>query len=210
LRIISGYARGLKLIGPHDQTIRPTSDRAREALFNIIGNRIRQALVLDLFAGTGAFGLEALSRGARQVTFVDSSPNALLLIKKNLQLLQKMTTFNHTESTEEEGALSFSDRKPATVIKYDLIRESFYVNNGRKDLPPSFDLIFLDPPYTKGLSLQTLTYLDKSPLLAKHGLLVAEDRSKAELPEAFNTFALVDKRRYGKTGFWLYSTSESR
>jgi 16S rRNA (guanine966-N2)-methyltransferase len=210
LRIISGYARGLKLTSPPDQAIRPTSDRAREALFNIIGNRIRQALVLDLFAGTGAFGLEALSRGARQVIFVDNNPIALLLIKKNLQLLQKMTVSNQEESTEEEETSPFSSQKPAAVIKYDLRRASFYINNERKNLPSCFDLIFLDPPYAKGLSLQTLSFLDNSPLLAKHGLLVAEDRAETELPEAFNTLKMVDRRRYGETGFWLYSISESR
>jgi 16S rRNA (guanine966-N2)-methyltransferase len=209
LRIISGYARGLKLNGPHGKTIRPTSDRAREALFNIIGNRIRQASVLDLFAGTGAFGLEALSRGARQVTFVDNNPDALLLLKKNLLLLQKMTAFNQSESIEKEDMLSLSSRKKADIIRYDLRRESFYINNERKDLPSCFNLIFLDPPYTKGLSLQTLSYLDKYSFLAKHGLLVAEDRSDTELPEAFTTLTIVDKRRYGETGFWFYSRLEA-
>ena len=207
MRIISGYARGLKLKGPHGQAIRPTSDRAREALFNIIGNRVRNALVLDLFAGTGALGLEALSRGARHVTFVDNDPNALLLIKKNLQIVEKMAA---SEQMKTDGALPYFPQKPVTVIKYDLRRESFFLNKARTDHPPFFDLIFLDPPYEKGLSLQTLTYLDQNAFLTEHGLLIAEDRAGVELPDSFSTLTIMDKRRYGDTGFWFYCTSSSR
>jgi 16S rRNA (guanine966-N2)-methyltransferase len=195
LRIISGYARGLRLKSPQGQAIRPTSDRAREALFNIIDHRIQDALVLDLFAGTGAFGIEALSRGARQSTFVDNSPNAIILIKKNLQLFQK---------TLPNRIVSHSLPQPASVIKYDLRRESFFINNAGKSTPPFFDLIFLDPPYEKGLSLQTLTFLDKSDFLAESGLLIAEERSEVELPDSLSTLAMVDRRKYGDTGFWFY------
>jgi 16S rRNA (guanine966-N2)-methyltransferase len=209
LRIISGSARGLKLKGPHGQAIRPTSDRAREALFNIIGSRVQDALVLDLFAGTGALGLEALSRGARHVTFVDNSPDALVLIKNNLQLFQKIATSKQGESTPAEGGLSLSSRKPASVIKCDLRKELCFINKERKVLPSCFDLIFLDPPYAKELSLQTLTYLDKSAFLAEQGLLVVEDHAEVELPEAFSTLIIVDKRRYGDTGFWFYCISKS-
>jgi 16S rRNA (guanine966-N2)-methyltransferase len=207
LRIISGYARGLKLIGPLDQTIRPTSDRAREALFSIIGNRIQQAVVLDLFAGTGAFGLEALSRGAKRVVFVDNYPKALLLIKNNLQLLLKSAVSHPLDSNQYTPKYSAEYEMPGAVIKYDLRKERFFDNNPL--LPLNFDIIFLDPPYTKGLSLQTLSYIDNSFLLAKHGLLVAEDRAETELPETFNTFTLIDKRKYGETGFWFFSVCQS-
>jgi 16S rRNA (guanine966-N2)-methyltransferase len=207
LRIISGYAKGLKLKGPHGQAIRPTSDRAREALFNIIGSRVRNASVLDLFAGTGALGLEAFSRGAGHVTFVDNDPSALLLIKKNLQIVEKMAASEHMRS---DGALPYCSHKPVTVIKYDLRRESFFLNKARTDHPLFFDLIFLDPPYEKGLSLQTLTYLDQNPILTEHGLLIAEDRAGVELPDSFSTLTIMDKRKYGDTGFWFYCTSSSQ
>jgi 16S rRNA (guanine966-N2)-methyltransferase len=203
LRIISGYARGLKLKGPHGQAIRPTSDRAREALFNILGNRVRDALVLDLFAGTGALGLEALSRGARHVTFVDNNPDALILIKKNLLLLQKTIPTEPAKSVmKEEEILSFYSQQPASIIRHDLRRESFY--SGHLNPHSCFNLIFLDPPYEKGLSLQVLAYLDTCDFLTEHGLLVAEDSSGIELPGAFDTLTIADKRRYGDTAFWFY------
>ena len=204
MRIISGYARGLRLKSPQGQAIRPTSDRAREALFNIIDHRIQDALVLDLFAGTGAFGIEALSRGARQSTFVDNSPNAIILIKKNLQLFQKTLPVDLVKSTLPNRVLSHSVPQPASVIKYDLRRESFFIKNTGKSFPPFFDLIFLDPPYEKGLSLQTLTFLDKSDFLTESGLLIAEERSEIELPDSFSTLTMVERRKYGETGFWFY------
>jgi 16S rRNA (guanine966-N2)-methyltransferase len=204
LRIISGYARGLKLKSPQGQEIRPTSDRAREALFNIISHRIRDAVVLDLFAGTGALGFEALSRGARHSTFVDNHPDAIALIKKNLQLFQKNTALDLTVPPLSERLSSQPSRQTASVIKYDLRRKGFIFNHEWKPSLSFFDLIFLDPPYAKGLCLQTLTYLDKSDFLAEQGLLIAEERSGISLPEVFSSFTMVDKRKYGDTGFWFY------
>ena len=204
MRIISGYARGLRLKSPQGQAIRPTSDRAREALFNIINHRIQDALVLDLFAGTGALGLEALSRGARHSTFVDNNPDTIILIKKNLQLLQKNLDLDLVIHSFPERVPLLSFRQPASVIKYDLRRESFFINNEWGNSLPFFDLIFLDPPYAKGLSLQILTYLDKSDFLAEQGLLIAEERSDVTLPDSFSTLTMVDKRKYGDTGFWFY------
>ncbi len=204
MRIISGYARGLRLKSPRGQAIRPTSDRAREALFNIIGHRIQDALVLDLFAGTGALGLEALSRGARHVTFVDNSPDALALINKNLQIFPKTSTIDPIKPVPSNGISSEPFRQPVSIIRYDLCKGSFFQHTHWQGSLPCFDLIFLDPPYTKGLSLQTLTYLDQSGFLSKHGLLIAEDRSKTELPDILNTLTIADKRTYGETGFWFY------
>lgn len=204
MRIISGYARGLRLKSPQGQAIRPTSDRAREALFNIIGHRIQDASVLDLFAGTGALGLEALSRGARHVTFVDNNRDALILITKNLQIFPKTIAIDPVQPALSDRTSSEPFRQPVSVIRYDLRKGSFYQNTHWKNPLPCFDLIFLDPPYTKGLSLQTLTYLDDSGFLTEHGLLIAEDRSETELPDTLNTLTIADKRKYGETGFWFY------
>ena len=204
MRIISGYARGLKLKSPQGQTIRPTSDRAREALFNIIAHRIQDALVLDLFAGTGALGLEALSRGARHVTFVDNSQDALVLINKNLKIFPKSTSTDPVKPAPSADTTSESFKQPVSVIRHDLRLGSFYENTHWKKSIPCFDLIFLDPPYAKGLSLQALTYLDQSGFLTEHGLLIAEERSEIELPDAFTTLVRADKRKYGDTGFWFY------
>ncbi len=204
MRVISGYAKGLRLKSPCGRKIRPTSDRAREALFSIIGENIRNAFILDLFAGTGALGIEALSRGACHATFVDNDSDALVLIKKNLQLLQKYISSNAEGDISSNEDLSSSVFPLFTVAKYDLRKESFFTKAERKNFSNCYDVIFLDPPYAKGLSLQALTYLDRSNLLCDGGIIIAEDTPGTELPESFKTMTVADKRRYGDTGFWFY------
>jgi 16S rRNA (guanine966-N2)-methyltransferase len=207
VRIISGYARGLKLRAPHGQAIRPTSDRAREALFSIIGNRIRGARVLDLFAGTGAFGLEALSRGARHVTFVDNNPEALALITKNIQLFPPNPgPADPSQSAPKKPQARSLLQQPVTLLHYDLEKTAFFSKHEQDDHLDLFDLIFLDPPYGKGLSLQTLTNIDKNAVLKEGGLAIAEDRSEIVLPDTFSSLTIADRRRYGGTGFWFYTT----
>lgn len=189
MRIISGSLKGRKLYSPpaKEKSIRPTSDRAREALFNIIGNRINGAMVLDLFAGTGAFGLEAFSRNARYVIFMDSSQLALKILKKNITLcLQNSST---------QGELR--------VVKKDLSKPVVL-----KTLPQEcglgFDIIFADPPYERDLSLTTLTYINDNFLLTKDGLLVVEERSKVVLPDKLSNLQKIDQRSYGEIGFNFY------
>lgn len=189
MRIISGAARGRKLAAPPGRTqdIRPTSDRAREALFSILSSAVPGSRVLDLYAGTGALGLEALSRGAKEVILVDFHRQSLELIRRNIIICQP---------GNEHGRVS--------VIRCDL----------RKGLPPSvikdaairkFDLIFLDPPYSQGLSLKTLEYLSNGLLLNDQGIIVAEERSSETLPDGCGELTLTDQRTYGDTGFWFYS-----
>ena len=127
MRIVGGRHRGRRLVTPKDNKVRPTSDRVREALFNVLAHGDpplpRDATVLDLFAGTGAFGLEALSRGASHVTFVDNSPSSLRLVRENIDYLK--------------------EANQATVLKADAVA-----------LPPAkspVGLLFADPPYGKGL-----------------------------------------------------------
>ncbi|MDR3629237.1 MAG: RsmD family RNA methyltransferase [Desulfocapsaceae bacterium] len=205
MRIISGHARGLKLKAPHGQAIRPTSDRAKEALFSIIGYQVREAFVLDLFAGTGALGLEALSRGARHVTFVDKSPDALMLIKMNIALFQK-SIFPDSSRVPPLKDQHYSRCKlPVSLCNCDLTRDDFFNKRERIASQPFFDLIFLDPPYEKGLCFQTLTYIDKCTILAENGLIIAEDRAEVLLPDTFDTLRLVNRRRYGDAGFWFYN-----
>jgi len=191
LRIISGEARGRKLFTPgQSNSIRLTTDRAREALFSIIGTRVVSARVLDLYAGTGALGLEALSRGARQAVFVDKHHKALELIKKNCALCVQNI------ATEPE--------KRAIIIKHDL-RRSINLNFPDSIQENAFDLIFLDPPYEQGLAHATLDALDTSQLLASNSLVIAEECSGQKLPDSFTRLILSDQRRYGDTGFWFYT-----
>lgn len=193
MRIISGKAKGLKLSAPPGKSIaiRPTSDRSREALFSILGNRTPGAKVLDLYAGTGALGLEALSRGAASAVFVDNSHISLALIGKNIQAFRK--------------CFAREDPPLITVVKGDLrngLRPVFKNLRGRA---PLFDIIFLDPPYDKNLAQRTLEHLDDSTFLAENGLIVAEERAKVVLSTEFERFKLCDSRRYGDTGFWIYA-----
>lgn len=189
MRIIGGKAKGRCLQTPPKSTaksscqlIRPTADRAREALFNIIGREVENATVLDLYAGTGALGLEALSRSAERSVFVDNNPLALKLINKNIELC------------------GFCDR--ALVLKQDISKGLHCIT---RKLPGStFSIIFVDPPYRQGLSLGMLQELTESNLLSSGALIVIEEDAVSELPAEVAELKLVDQRKYGETGFWFY------
>jgi len=189
LRIIGGTARGRRLQTPSKSTakysgqaIRPTADRAREALFSIIGRKVENATILDLYAGTGALGLEALSRSAERAVFVDNSSQAVQIINKNIELC------------------GFSDR--TLVVKRDLSKGLSFL---AKQLPgTTFSIVFVDPPYRKGLSLGMLQKLAESALLFSEAFVVIEEDADIELPAQVAELFLVDQRRYGETGFWFY------
>jgi len=206
LRIISGWAKGRKLFTPpaRDNTIRPTSDRAREALFNIIGEQVRGASVLDLFAGTGALGLEALSRGAGNVSFVDYLKQALELISRNVQICMDAIDQNRMPPLDQNQIRNNPETsRPVTLIRHDLRRGLPFFSEKLR-ATPGFDLIFLDPPYSQGLSEKLLLNLDTSTLLRKQTLLVVEDRARETLPAKLTQLTLVDQRKYGEAGFWFY------
>ncbi len=181
MRIVAGKHRGLALAAPKDDRVRPTSDRVREAVFNVlahndfgIGFAIEGARVLDLFAGTGALGLEALSRGAAYVLFVDDHFESRGLIRRNV------------EAAHATGATKIW-RRDATALS------EMPVNAGGP-----FDLVFLDPPYRKGLVVRALTSAREGKWLAANALLVAEmaEDEAVETPEAFES---LDERTYGDT-----------
>ncbi|WP_347312365.1 16S rRNA (guanine(966)-N(2))-methyltransferase RsmD [Defluviimonas sp. SAOS-178_SWC] len=178
MRIIGGARRGLKLaeVGAGDAAahLRPTSDRVREAIFNILmngpyGNPVEGARVLDLFAGTGALGLEALSRGAARVAFVDDGTAARALLRQNIEKMQ---------------AMGVTD-----VWRRDATRMG--PNRG-----PGYDLVFLDPPYGKGLGEAALASLLEGGWLASNALIVWEEST---IPPPPAGFAPLDQRRYGDT-----------
>ena len=186
MRIISGKCRGRRLFTPGrvagKAAIRPTSDRVREALYSILAGRPEGARILDLFAGTGALGLEGLSRGGSLAVFVDLGAEALALLRRNVELC------------------GFADR--GLVIKRDLTRGLSFL---REYCPAEgFDLIFLDPPYRRGHVERLLTGVAALGLLAADGLLVAEEAAEVDLPGAFPGLVLADQRLYGDTGIWFY------
>ncbi|MET0158196.1 MAG: 16S rRNA (guanine(966)-N(2))-methyltransferase RsmD [Acidimicrobiales bacterium] len=174
MRIIGGSARGRKLVGPSSEGTRPLSDRARESLFNILGPGIRGERFLDLFAGTGAVGLEALSRGALSATFVEQDRRALGDIQANLNTLG----FADQGSAVSGDALGFIRRT----------REAF-------------DVIFAGPPQWAALWKTTIEAIDTHPeILAGGGLLVTQlDPSEDDGDPELVCLARVDQRAYGKT-----------
>ena len=190
MRITGGTARGCRLTGPKrkNHSIRPTSDLVRQAIFNILGNRISTATVLDLCAGTGSFGLEALSRGAESVVFVDNDPDALEIIGLNLRACFK--------------------QPPARVFKLDLTRDK-NLEILQKQLPEGYQctLIFLDPPYEKKLAVKLLKMVQRSGLPADNAIVIAEERQNQHLPTEIERLQLSDRRRYGETGLWFYTFS---
>lgn len=188
MRVSGGNASGRRLLGPEGKTqnIRPSSDRVREALFQLIDPRqIIQSRVLDLFAGTGALGIEALSRGAAFVLFVDHSLAAGRLIEANLRAC-------------------FSRPAAAFLCQNLTKKDALNMRKAGSLAQEPFDLIFMDPPYQKRLAKPLLMMLETSTLLKSDALLVVEEHRDADLPLHSKSLALIDHRRYGETGLWFY------
>lgn len=189
MRIISGCIKGRKLtsLSSRQKIIRPTPDRAREALFNILNDKISGAHVLDLFSGTGALGLESLSRDAALVVLVDNNKYSQEIIKKNIGLCLP----------------GYQGDCKLHLLKIDLKKS--LKNHFTLVAPNGFDLIFADPPYDKKISHHILENIDKSDILRANGILIIEERSTATLPPKLNQLTNYDKRIYGDTGFWFYT-----
>ncbi len=171
MRIISGMRKGLKLKSPDGMNTRPTTDRVKESVFNLLQFCLPCDSVLDLFAGSGALGIEALSRHSSHAVFVDQNKQSIALIQDNL------------------SAARFQEN--ATVICQDALS---YL----KDCPHSFDLIFLDPPYNMGLLLPVLQEIAKNNLLREDGIIVIESEENGESVEG-SPFSVRRIARYGKT-----------
>ncbi|MGI6235983.1 MAG: 16S rRNA (guanine(966)-N(2))-methyltransferase RsmD [Candidatus Excrementavichristensenella sp.] len=173
MRIIAGEAKGRRLFAPEGRDTRPTADRVRESLFGILSPRLEEARVLDLFAGSGALGLEALSRGAKSAVLCDRAEAAGRAILRNVSL---------TGCTEKVQHLHCDWRAALRRLR------------GQK-----FDLVFLDPPYDEpGLYAQALEMLGQMDLLGEDALIVLE-RTVREAPRMPDGFRVCDSRRYGDT-----------
>lgn len=181
MRVIAGEARGLRLVAPRGTQTRPTSDRIKEALFSMLtsAGRLDKAQVLDLFAGSGALGIEALSRGAAHVTFVEKGRPALEVLRQNL---------THTRLTDR-----------AEILPFDYIHalERLVRQNRR------FNLILLDPPYQADVYIKVIEVAGFK-LLTTDGLLVAETASRTPLPERIGPCIRSDRRIYGDTALDFY------
>ena len=192
MRIIGGQFRGLKLaeVGEGDTAahLRPTSDRVREALFNLLqngkgadrGDPVAGARVLDLFAGTGQMGIEALSRGAAEVVFTDENREAVALVRENLKTCGFTARVEQTESVA-------------------------YLGRGEP-----FDLIFVDPPYDTGLIDSALQKIQNVDILSDGGIIICESRREKTMPEMSAPFAKTLERCYGKVKITVYQKGAAK
>lgn len=175
MRIITGLAKGCKLKTPKGQETRPTADRIKESLFNILAGDLYERSVLDIFAGTGNLGLEALSRGAGSAVFVDQSSESIKIIHENAV---------HTKLADK-----------AEIVRGDVfVAMQRLERAGRK-----FSLVFCDPPYNKELCQRALAFLDGSNLLSEDALVVMEHARSDDFDREFSALKLLRNQVYGAT-----------
>ncbi|MCG7407550.1 16S rRNA (guanine(966)-N(2))-methyltransferase RsmD [Paenibacillus sp. ACRRX] len=180
MRVISGTAKGRQLKAVPGKGTRPTTDKVKEAMFSMIGPYFDGGLVLDLFAGTGGLGIEALSRGMDKAIFIDMDPKAIEVIRHNVQ---------------------------AAGVG---IRSEIYRNDARRALKAlakrgtTFDLVFMDPPYRLTDADTLLTDMMESDLIANHATIVMEHDTGHEYPEQIGLFVIWKKANYGETTLTMY------
>jgi len=173
MRITGGRVRGRKIYAPKSEKVRVTSDRVRESLFNILPS-MESVSFLDIFAGTGSVGIEALSRGSASVVFIEKETLHAIELKKNLALCGFEKASEVIVCSAERGIRTLSEHRRR------------------------FDIVFADPPYGKGLATRTVELLEGTDLIAEDGFLVVE-HSFRETIVSENEFILTDQRRYGDT-----------
>lgn len=175
MRVISGLARGKRLASLEGLETRPTLDRVKEALFNVLQFRLIDKNILDLFSGSGALAIEALSRGAKSAVLCDSSKKAINIINKNL----------------EDTKL----KENAKVINKDYVEALKSLKNKLK----KFDIIFLDPPYKSDFIVKSINYIKEYNLLEDDGIIIAEtdDKNKIEQIKNIENMEVYDIRKYG-------------
>lgn len=186
MRVIAGNARGTRLAAPRGMRTRPTADRVREALFSIIRSRFEMegARVLDICAGTGSLGIEALSRGAASCCFIESDRNALAALRRNL------------------SAAHCDER--AGIMEMD-VHKALHLLAARGD---RFDLVFFDPPYASGLYATAPQALSDLSLLEAEGLFIAECAARDPLPDRLGRLVKDERRVYGDTALEFYTIAD--
>ncbi|RCW62008.1 16S rRNA (guanine(966)-N(2))-methyltransferase RsmD [Halanaerobium sp. ST460_2HS_T2] len=176
MRIIAGKAGGLKLKSLKGKDVRPTLDRVKESMFNIIAFYLPGAEILDLFSGFGSLGIEALSRGAGRADFVEINKSHLNIIKDNLK---KARLFDEAELFKQDAYLYL------------------------KNCSTKYDLIFMDPPYEKNMTSEAIKLILDNKLLKENGLIISE-KSAAEEVEEFNELSIFKNKRYGNSLLTIY------
>jgi len=180
VRIISGKHKGRRLAGGKKTKVRPTSDRVKESIFNILREEVMGKRILDLFAGVGSLGIEALSRGAESVTFVDTSSPSINILKKNLKNLNL--------------------KSKSTILRMDGLR-------ALDKLKQNFQMIFADPPYLKGFVQRIIDSIVQSEVLEKNGVLILEHHKKETFSFPEEKLVALKQKKFGDTviSFFLKS-----
>ncbi len=179
VRVISGSARGLKLNTPGDDRVRPTTDRVKESMFNIVQDWVYDSQVLDLFAGSGALGIEALSRGASQAVFCDNSLDSIKIIKSNIEKAR------------------LADRSQIVSGDFKRCLRDMEAKN------QSFDMIFVDPPYYEGLFEEVLDTIRSCKILKKDGIVIVEHDAKKPIGQV-EGLEVYKEKKYGITMLTFY------
>ncbi|RKU26253.1 16S rRNA (guanine(966)-N(2))-methyltransferase RsmD [Candidatus Poribacteria bacterium] len=187
MRIIAGKYKGRRLTSPKGMNVRPTSDRVKESVFSIIQKHIVDANFLDLCSGTGNIGIEALSRGAKQVTFLDRNPVSLKLLRQNLKIC----------------GIELYDTQVKVIAK-DLYKGIKTLQNQLE----TFELIYFDPPYDADIYNQCLTQISDTKLLNEAGILLIEHHKKTILPTEIGLLTHEEQRQYGDTCVSLFRSIE--
>ena len=184
MRVISGKYRGIHLSGPEGSDTRPTSDRVKEALFNILMWDIAGSRFLDLFAGTGGIGIEALSRNAEEVVFVDFDRNAVKILKNNLEIIDENENFE--------------------ILNNDAFRAIDILSSQGK----IFDIIFLDPPYGMKDTFELIENIFDREIIANYGKIIVEHDKRKEMPENIRGLIRSKQKKYGNTMLTTYGMEE--
>lgn len=180
MRIIAGKARGRKLIPPATMETRPTLDRVKEAMFSMIQGYIPDAVVIDVFAGTGSLGLEAASRGAKEVYLVDKSAVTFPLLKENI------------------GNLKFED------FCFGLNMDSYEALRNLANKGKVFDIIFIDPPYCKEMIPEAIKLVKENNMLKEDGIIVTKIDTIEDIYEGYENIVLTKNKKYGNTTVCFY------
>lgn len=184
MRVIGGIARGRKLLPPEGMGTRPTLDRVKEAMFNIIQNKTPEAITLDMFSGTGSLGIEAASRGAEKSYLIEMGDRSYTLLKQNIENLKLNDV--------------------CVPLKGDSYK---YIEEFHKKCV-EFDIIFIDPPYSKEMIPPAIDLISKNEVLKKDGLIVTKIDAGEEIYEGNDEIILINHRKYGNTIVCFYEYKE--
>ncbi len=182
MKILTGRLRGQKIEFKPNPRLRPTADKVRQAVFNMLQGEVEGKSVLDLYSGTGALGIEALSSGAESVIFVEKNPAQCRAIKRSLELLR----LRGDARVENSDAIKAVQQLAGETL--------------------TFDFIFLDPPYEKGLALRTLRAISESSIFHEGSLVICETGDEEPIPQKIGLFNCVKNKRYGDTRILFFSS----